>query len=136
MLIMVDTNVLFSAYVYPSAAMERLISTMVNVGSIAIPLYVLEEFIGVVSRKFPDLLESSSDFIDHLVDVVLEHPEPLELQQLNELRDPKDRPILLSAYYYGVDCLVTGDKDFHQLALKGLEILTPVQFAEKYAQSG
>ena len=51
---------------------------------------------------------------------------------VDEIRDPKDLPILVSAINEDVDILLSGDTDFAPLDLEHPEVLTPRGFVEKY----
>ena len=54
------------------------------------------------------------------------------IQVYPKIRDKKDYPILASALIANVDILITGDKDFSVLELDKPEILTIIEFEEKY----
>lgn len=49
---------------------------------------------------------------------------------LGDLRDKKDIPVLSNAIYYGVDILLTGDKDFLESNLTAPLIISPQEFLE------
>lgn len=51
----------------------------------------------------------------------VEHAEKL-------IRDAKDQPILNAAIVYGVDVILTGDKDFLSLALESPKCMTVAEF--------
>ncbi len=53
-------------------------------------------------------------------------------QNLFQIRDESDYPILYTAILEDVDILITGDKDFLDIEIERPEILTPAQFLEKY----
>ncbi len=48
------------------------------------------------------------------------------------MRDIKDSPILVTAIIENVDIFITGDKDFHVLDIEQPEIMTMMDFLEKY----
>ena len=56
------------------------------------------------------------------------HPE----QNLFEIRDANDYPVLYTAMTNGVDLLVTGDKDFSAVDVDYPEIMTPARYSEVY----
>jgi predicted nucleic acid-binding protein len=52
-----------------------------------------------------------------------------------EIRDRDDADVLYSAIMSGADILITGDKDFFDIAagtLERPEIMTPAQFVDRY----
>lgn len=49
-------------------------------------------------------------------------------QNLFQIRDESDYPILYTAILEDVDILITGDKDFLDIEIERPEILTPAQF--------
>ena len=59
-------------------------------------------------------------------------PRNLSSESLNMMRDIKDSPILVTAIIGNVDIFITGDKDFHVLDIEQPEIMTMVDFLEKY----
>lgn len=58
-------------------------------------------------------------------------PEVMK-ENLFKIRDKMDYPVLNTAIIEDVDILVTGDKDFSDVEIEKPEILTPIEFAEKY----
>ena len=61
-------------------------------------------------------------------------PQEME-QDLFEIRDRNDYPVLYTAIQDGVDVLITGDKDFSEVDVEHPEILTPAQFLERYVDA-
>ena len=60
MRVMIDTNVLISIFLFPSAEMHMLIDVITGQHTIILPSYVLDELKAVIKRKFPqkyDLLD-------------------------------------------------------------------------------
>ena len=53
-------------------------------------------------------------------------------QELFEIRDVKDYPVLFTAIIEDVDVLITGDKDFSDIVIENPEIVTPAEFVERY----
>lgn len=54
------------------------------------------------------------------------------VDDLPEIRDPKDSPILAAAVMEYVDVFVTGDKDFLVLDIDMPEIVTMADFLKRY----
>ena len=59
-------------------------------------------------------------------------PENYDGTPLFEIRDDKDYMVLYTAILSDVDILITGDKDYKDIEIERLEILTPKEFLEKY----
>lgn len=130
MRIMLDTNVLLSVLLFPSARMNRLIESVAVENTMVLSSYVLNELKQVAERKFPDKL----DVIDRLLSIIryelVYTPNTFSLELY--IRDQKDYPVVATAILENVDILITGDKDFADLNNLELEILTPAQYLEKY----
>lgn len=131
MRVMIDTNVLISALLFPSQQMNALIYKITTEHQLVLSSYVIDELLNVVRRKFKanvktiDLL--LSQFSYELV-YTPKQPKP----RLFEIRDEKDYPVLYTAITEDVDVFITGDKDFDGLGLEKPEIISPVGFLEKY----
>ena len=131
MRVMIDTNILVSALLFPSKQMDALIYRITTKYSLVLSFYVIEELMKVTERKFKDKVE--------VVDVLLSQL-PFELvytpkhtpKGLFEIRDAKDYPVLYSAILEDVDVFVTGDKDFDEVDIERPEILTAAMFLDMY----
>jgi len=49
-----------------------------------------------------------------------------------DIRDSKDKPILAAALISDVDMIITGDKDFLEIDIERPEIISHLDFWEKY----
>jgi predicted nucleic acid-binding protein len=97
--------------------------------------YVLDELKEVIKEKFSAKLAALDIF---LTSIPFEYfysppilPDPLDF----EIRDRDDASVLYSAILSGADILITGDKDFSDIAADRLErpeIMTPAQFMKLY----
>jgi predicted nucleic acid-binding protein len=56
-------------------------------------------------------------------------------QGLFEIRDISDAPILYTAIIEGIDVLITGDKDFHEVDVEMPVITTIARFEAEYMQN-
>lgn len=93
--------------------------------------YVVEELKSVVRRKFP---KREADIERLLFLMSFEYvytPDEID-QELFEIRDVKDYPVLFTAIIEDVDVLITGDKDFSDIVIEKPEIVTPAEFVERY----
>ncbi|MCR6546978.1 hypothetical protein NVS47_15925 [Dehalobacterium formicoaceticum] len=82
-------------------------------------------------KKFPGKLGALDEFLTVLPYELVYTPEVMK-ENLFKIRDKMDYPVLNTAIIEDVDILVTGDKDFSDVEIEKPEILTPIEFAEKY----
>lgn len=131
MRVMIDTNILISALLFPSPQMNRLIYKITGEHQLVLSSYVVEELLNVVRRKFKSKLEAVDTLLSQLpYELVYTPTQPRP--GLFEIRDERDYPVLYSAITEDVDVFITGDKDFDGLDLEKPEIITPTDFLEKY----
>ena len=131
MRIMIDTNILISALLFPNSQMDTLIFRVTTEHQLVLSSYIVDEVLNVVRRKFGNKFEAMDLLLSRLPYELVytpEHPEP----GLFDIRDEKDYPVLYSAITEDVDVFITGDRDFNGLNLEKPEILNPAGFLEKY----
>ena len=132
MRIMIDTNVLISAYVLSSTNLLRMIKNIKGQHTIVLPSYVLDELKRVTMRKFPEKYGLLESFLRELPYELALTPEKIDKTKYPGIRDEKDLPILASAIIENVDVLISGDEDFAPIDIEYPEILTPKDFVLKY----
>lgn len=131
MRVMIDTNILISALLFPSQQMNTLIYKITTEHQLVLSSYVVDELLNVARRKFKGKLEAVDLLLSQLpyeLAYTPEHPKA----GLFEIRDEKDYPVLYSAIAEDVDVFITGDRDFDGLDLEKPEIIGPAGFLEKY----
>jgi len=131
MRVMLDTNVLVSALVFPGTKMDALMVKITTEHQLVLSSYIIEELLNVVRRKFPDKTEEADLFLSQFPYELVYTPKQ-QTTGLFEIRDIKDYPVLYSAVMEDVDVLITGDSDFDGVDLEKPEIITPARFLEKY----
>lgn len=131
MRVMLDTNVLISALLFPSERMDRMLQCILERHRLVLSSFVVEELAFVVQRKFPAKAKSVDALLSGTSFELVYTPKELE-SGLFEIRDRKDYPVLYTAIVEDVDVLVTGDKDFSEVDVERPEILTPAGFMERY----
>ena len=89
----------------------------------------LKEIRSVVERKVPGRLPDLEVFLAELSYELI--PAVYHAEKL--IRDATDQPILNAAIVYGIDVIVTGDKDFLSLDLKIPECLNAAEYMDKYS---
>ncbi len=134
MRIMLDTNVLISSIIFKSKIMNELIAAILKDHRLVLSSFVIEELKTVVQRKF----EGRAAELDHFLTVLpfeyVYTPDEMD-EDLFEIRDEMDYPVLYSAIVEDVDILITGDKDFSDIDIEKPEILTPNEFVGKYVRT-
>jgi len=134
MRIMLDTNVLLSALLFPGERMNRMMQSIFEDHRLVLSSFVVDELLYVVKRKFPGKFQAVDRLLSSMSFELAYTQQEME-QGLFEIRDRKDYPVLYTAIQDGVDVLITGDKDFSEVDVEHPEILTPAQFLERYVNA-
>lgn len=128
---MLDTNVIISALLFPSAKMNAMMQCVLMKHRLVLSSYVVDELKRVVRRKFPQKEAVIDKLLTMLSFEYAYTPEKVE-DGLFYIRDIKDYPVLYTAILEDVDVLVTGDRDFADIDIEKPEIMTPTEFIEKF----
>ena len=128
---MLDTNVIISALLFPSAKMNAMMECVLMKHRLVLSSYVVDELKRVVRRKFPQKEAVIDKLLTMLSFEYAYTPEEIE-DGLFYIRDIKDYPVLYTAILEDVDVLVTGDRDFADIDIEKPEIMTPAEFIEKF----
>lgn len=131
MRIMLDTNILISLLFFPNQRMNSMMQYIFRNHKLVLSSFVVDELKAVASRKFPNKVKAIDNLLRQISFELVYTPTEIE-ENLFEIRDIKDYPVLYTAIIEDVDILITGDKDFSDISLERPEILTPSQFTEKY----
>lgn len=131
MRVMLDTNVLISALLFPSKQMDVLFEKIVANHTLVLSSYVINEVHMVVERKFPNKIQVIDRLLSNMSYELVYTPKIIS-EIIAEIIDPKDYPILYTAIKEEIDVLITGDKDFYDLKIDRPEIISPGGFIEKY----
>lgn len=121
MKIMLDTNVLISAFVFDGltgALLERLWEMDQQ---LYVSEYIDQEFKVQLAMKWPSKAEKIYQMYHRLNIVFCESTSEI----LGELRDKKDVPVLSDAIYHRMDVILTGDKDFLESDIEQPLIFSP-----------
>lgn len=132
MRVMLDTNILYSAFVFPNSVSNRLLRSIADNYPILLSTATLAEMTAVVLRKEPGLLTGIDTFLMTFPYETIYTPAEITETELFKIRDPKDYKILYSAIIGMADVFVTGDKDFMEVQIDFPEICTPRDFILKY----
>lgn len=132
MKIFLDTNILFSAILFPGSIPSMALIKALSYPNTCITCdYVLDELKRTFSKKFPNKIDALNRFYSEFVlciDIVKVNETIYEEESL--IRDDKDHPVLRAAIYSKADILITGDKDFLESNIKKPMILTAREFIE------
>jgi putative PIN family toxin of toxin-antitoxin system len=132
MRIMIDTNVLISAALFPNSQISLLINKVTVTHELILCSYIIDELHEIFHRKFKDRIYLLDKFLYKLAYELIYTPTDIKSAEYPEIRDKEDLPILVSALLSDVDILITGDKDFFDVDMDKPEILTPREYLEKY----
>ena len=110
MRIMLDTNVLLSAILFPSERMNRMMRCIFEEHRLVLSSFIVEELGYVIQRKFPTKAAAVDQMLAAMSYELVYTPRVMD-QTLFEIRDPKDYPVLYTAIIEDVDILITGDKE-------------------------
>lgn len=132
MRVMLDTNVLLSIAAFRSKSLSVMLGWITQTHQLVLSSYVIDECYEVVRRKKPALVSSLDRFFEALPFELIHTPEILPDHGWFTIRDADDEKVLYSAISADVDVLITGDKDFSDIAIEKPDILSPHQFMEKH----
>ena len=130
MRVLIDTNVLISAALYPNSTPYHAYvkaATYPNRGLIC--EQNVDEMKRIFNKKFPDRIAALDRFLSVALLTLELVPVPVD-ETLSEakIRDAKDCPILRAAINADADILLTGDKDFLESGLERPKAMTPAEF--------
>jgi len=132
MRIMIDRNLLVSAFVLSSPYLLKLIDIISEHHKIVLSTYGIDELKRVTRQKFSTKYDFLESFLQELPYELVYTPEKIDKSKFPVIRDMKDLPILVSAIIEDVDILLTNDLDFAALEIEKPEILKPKEFLDKY----
>ena len=130
--IMLDTNVIISAAIFPNKRINRFLEAVSQDHQLFLCTYSLEELERVIKRKWANRLKYMELFLQKLQFTLIHTPSVDFFDESFIIRDKKDYPILMSAVIADVDIFITGDKDFAGLDLLRPEIMTISEFEAEY----
>ena len=132
MRILVDTNILFSALLFPHSKPAQALLYLADHHEIVLCDRNLAELRDILERKAPRYLPDAEVLLAELsyeLIPAVDHAEKL-------IRDAKDQPILNAAVVSDVDVILTGNKDFLSLNIERPKCMTVAQFFESEGVEG
>ncbi len=132
MRLLIDTNILISAALFPDSVPARAFTKAVTPPHEAVVCeYSLDEMRRVFNRKFPHRLDGFERFVSSLtlaVKIVSTPDQKVRVAGESAIRDVNDRPIFRAAVNAHVDAIITGDKDFLESGIPRPQSLTASEF--------
>lgn len=126
MRILVDTNILISAILFPKSLVAKTLLYITDIHSIVFCDQNISELREVLRRKKPDKLPDAEVLLAELSYELI--PAAYHAEKL--IRDAKDQPILNAAIIADVDVILMGDKDFLSLDMEHPRCMSVAQFLE------
>ena len=130
MRIMLDTNVIISALLFPGEKMQKMLYEISMRHTLVLSSYIIDELRQVVRRKFPTKEITIDTLLSKMSYEMVYTPENIR-PGLFDIRDIQDYPVLYTAILEDIDILITGDKDFLDVEVERPEILTPIEFINR-----
>ncbi len=131
MRIMLDTNVIVSAILFPNSLPCTLIKSILSRHEIVLCTHIIEELYEIFERKFKQKTKALETFLSELAYELVYTPQNIDKDNYPIIRDEKDLPILVSAIIGIADVIITGDKDFLEADVEYPIIMTTREFVEK-----
>ena len=132
MKVMLDTNILISAFVFKSKKMNELIYKLSKEHEIIICSYTVQELKELIDTKFKVSQKDLDEFLKIFPFNLVYSPTSVDNELFN-IRDKDDYIILHTAIIEDVDIFITGDKDFDDIDIDKPEIMNATEFLEKYS---
>ena len=127
MRVLVDTNVLVSAPLFPRSKPAVAISHIAVCHQLFICEQTVAELVDVLTRKAAHLLPKAREVLERMSYELIPALGFMGIA----IRDLSDQPILNAAIAYNMDVILTGDKDFLALHLSHPRCLTAAQFLDQ-----
>ncbi|MBQ3653221.1 MAG: putative toxin-antitoxin system toxin component, PIN family [Synergistaceae bacterium] len=124
MRILIDTNILFSALLFPKSVPAEALLRADAEHNIVLCDRNISELKDILRRKAPQFLPDAEVLLAELSYELI----PAVDYAGKLIRDAKDQPILNAAVVFDVDLLITGDKDFLSLDIERPKCLTAAEF--------
>jgi len=130
MRIIIDTNVLISAALYPNGKADKAYIKASHEPNVALVSdYSIDEARRVFSRKFPQKIKVLNTFFEKMQGVITVVKTPADKSAEEDvIRDINDRPILRAALKAKATIILTGDKDFLDSGIEKPKMVSPGEF--------
>lgn len=133
MKIMIDTNVIISAALFPNGkAAKAFFKAMMPPYEPIVCDYIVDELHRKFQEKFPEKQTELEAFLFQalsFIEIVKTPEDAVDAE--SKVRDIKDRPILRAALDAHADLFLTGDKDFLESSITDPRITGVAEFLER-----
>lgn len=133
MKIMIDTNVIISAALFPNGnTAKAFFKAMMPPYEPIVCDYIVDELHRKFQEKLPEKQTELEAFLFQalsFIEVVKTPEDAIEAE--SKVRDVKDRPILRAAVDAHADLFLTGDKDFLESSITDPRITSVAEFLER-----
>ena len=124
----IDTNILISAALFPAGKAALVFSHILESHELILSDYTIRECQQVFARKFPEKSNVLNEFFQKIHFTLYQVPESIDANDFPKIRDAKDLPVLAAAILSDADILLTGDKDFCDIAIERPVIFSPARY--------
>lgn len=126
MKILLDTNVLISAFIFGGQAGTLLNMLFDSEHELYVSDYIDRELHEKLEEKWPQKADKVYSLYHKLNINFCSSTE----ENLGKLRDKKDEPVLSDAIYHKIDVILTGDRDFLEAEIERPLIYSPSMMLE------
>ena len=132
MKIMIDTNIIISAALFPKGkAAQAFLKALLPPYIPLVCDYVVDELHRKFREKFSDHVTELEAFLFNALTYIRVVPTPEDTIDVEKtIRDFKDRPILRAALKAQADLFLTGDKDFLESSVMNPRIINVSEFLD------
>ena len=131
MRIMVDSNIIISAALFPESVVGKVLFHIAKNHKLVLCQHILDELSNVFKKKFPKRKEYLTEFIKklkyELIDINIK-----DFKNYPKIRDKHDIPVLANAIEAKVTLLITGDNDFEGIEIETPKIIKPAKYMLEY----
>lgn len=132
MRILIDTNVLISAFVFGGKAGKLMELLFDRNYELLVSEYVDAEFKAKLELKWTDKAQKVYALYHTLPFSFCESAQ----ERLGTLRDEKDIPVLSDARLHKADVILSGDKDFLEAGLEKPQVFSPAMLYDFLSKNG
>lgn len=133
MKVFLDTNILFSAILFPNSIPDKALQKAFTFHEAITCDYVLDELRRNIAKKFPNKINFLDTFLLTLSMSIKIVKVSYEINDTSlDIRDPYDKPVLRAALESNCDVLITGDKDFLDSNIQNPKCIKAKDFLDNY----
>ncbi len=127
MRVLTDTNILFSAILFPESNPAKAIECVIGHHKLVLCEQNITELREIINRKAPKHRMAVERLIKELTYEEIHEKD----RNTSQIRDITDQPIVNAAIENNVDIILTGDKDFLSMDIEHPKCMTAVEFLKE-----